>query len=95
MIKQVAIKGNCFNKEHLSSSYGLMYSCWNSTPNERPTFGEIIKKLNGMLHDLQNCTSTSDPNSPAKQPAPREEDSYYARQRDEKDNEDELGTQDR
>ncbi|XP_073848893.1 tyrosine protein kinase receptor torso [Musca autumnalis] len=33
--------------------YDLMYSCWNSTPNERPTFSEIIKKLNAMLNEQQ------------------------------------------
>ncbi|XP_058981650.1 tyrosine-protein kinase receptor torso [Musca domestica] len=33
--------------------YDLMYSCWNSTPNERPTFTEIVKKLNAMLTEQQ------------------------------------------
>lgn len=35
-----------------------MYSCWNSVPNERPTFVEIIKNLDYMLNTPTTPTTT-------------------------------------
>lgn len=31
-------------------SYDLMYSCWNAEPIARPTFNDIIQKLDEMLN---------------------------------------------
>uniref|UniRef100_A0A1I8NXG9 receptor protein-tyrosine kinase n=1 Tax=Stomoxys calcitrans TaxID=35570 RepID=A0A1I8NXG9_STOCA len=39
--------------------YDLMNSCWYSAPSERPTFNEIIGKLNEMLLELQKSEQPS------------------------------------
>lgn len=30
--------------------YNIMYYCWSQDPNERPSFGELVKMLDKLLH---------------------------------------------
>ena len=44
-------KNHCFHFVCILYSYSLLLDCWNSVPQSRPKFTEIVKVIDGLMEE--------------------------------------------